>query len=277
MLTENPKLFWSHLKSLRGAIKSSTPNVISPQQWVEHFSKLLYSENERKELFLNNDADRNTRNAILGSPFASEKIVKGTTLLKSKKSSGHDSISNEMIKASLPSSSSFLVTLFNKILQIQIYPEEWSSEITTSISKSGELKNPDNCRGITINSCLSKLFNLLLNNRLLCLINEKNILKNNQIGFRKGFRTADDVLTIKTLMDKYLSENKKLYFCFVDFRKAYDNIWRKALFEKFLGYGVSTNFVSLLKNIYERTKLSPILFNLFIDDINEIFDERFCH
>ena len=102
-------------------------------------------------------------------------------------------------------------------------------------------------------------------------------------------------------MDKYLSENKKLYFCFVDFRKAYDSIWRKALFKKLLGYGVSTNFVSLLKNMYEKTKLSvrlprditeffpsnvglkqgcnmgPILFNLFRNDNNEIFDERFCH
>ena len=66
-LTENPKLFWSHLKSLnssgpienhRGAIKSSILNVISPQQWVDHFSKLLYFENERrddKERFLYND------------------------------------------------------------------------------------------------------------------------------------------------------------------------------------------------------------------------------
>ena len=80
---------------------------------------------------------------------------------------------------------------------------------------------------ITINSCLSKLFNLLLNNRLLCFINENNILKSNQMGFRKGFRTADHVLTMKTLMDKYLSENKKLCICFVDSRNAYDSIWRE--------------------------------------------------
>ena len=38
------------------------------------------------------------------------------------------------------------------------------------------------------------------------------------------FLKADHVLTIKTLMDKYLSENKKSYFCFVAFRKAYDTI-----------------------------------------------------
>ena len=102
-------------------------------------------------------------------------------------------------------------------------------------------------------------------------------------------------------MDKYLSENKELYFCFVDFRKTYDSIWREALFKKLLGYGVSTNFVSLLRNMHEKSKLSvrlpsgiteffpsnvglkqgcnmnPILFNLLVNYINEIFDVSFCH
>ena len=205
-----------------------------------------------------------------------------------------------MIKASLLFSFSFLVTLSNKILQTQIYPEEWSRGITTPVPKSRERENPDNYRDIAINSCLSKFFNLLLNNRLLCFINENYLVKSNQIGFRKGFRTTDHVLTIKTLMDKYLSENKKLYFCFVDFREAYDSIWREALLKKLLGYGVRKNFASLLRNMYKKTKLSvlllrgitefspsnvglkqgcnmsPILFNLFVNDINEIF-EGFCH
>ena len=231
---------------------------------------MLYSENELnndQELFLYNDADGNIKNAILHSSFTSEEIVKGIALLKSKEASGHDFISNEVIKASLPSFSSFLVTLFNKILQTQIYLDDWSRGIITPLPKSEEIENPDNYCGITINSCLGKLFNLLLNNRLLCLIYEYNILKNNQIGFRKGFRTADHVLTIKTLMDKYLSENNKLYFCYVDFSKAYDSIWREALFKKLLSYGVSTNFVSLLKNIYEKTKLSVRL----ASDITEFF------
>ena len=115
------------------------------------------------------------------------------------------------------------------------------------IPKLGEIGNPDNFHGITIGSCLSKLFNLFLNNRLLCFINENKILKNNQIGFWKGCKTADHVLTIRTLMNKYLSENKKLCFCFMDFRKGYDSIWREALFKKLLSYGVSANLVSLLE------------------------------
>ena len=84
-------------------------------------------------------------------------------------------------------------------------------------------------------------------------------MKNNQIGFHNNFRRANHVLTMKTLIDTYLSENKKLYFCFADFTRAYDSIWYEVLFKKLLGYGVSTNFISLFKNMNEKSKLSVLL------------------
>ena len=102
-------------------------------------------------------------------------------------------------------------------------------------------------------------------------------------------------------MDKYLSENKKLKFCFADLRKAYDSIWCEAPYKKLSCYQVRTNCFSLLKNMFEKIKLSvrlprgisklfpsnvvglkqgcnmsSIFFNLFINDIDKIFDERFC-
>ena len=141
-----------------------------------------------------------------------------------------------MIKTGSPTILPFLVTLFNTILETKKYPEDWSCGIITPIYKSGENDNPDNYKGITFNSCLSKLLNLLLANRLTSFVNEKGILRYNQIGFRKGFHIADHVLTIKTIIDKYLSKNQKLYFCFVDFRKAYDSIWREGLFDKLYSF-----------------------------------------
>ena len=109
-------------------------------------------------------------------------------------------------------------------------------ELLLQSINQGKNDNPDNYKGITFNSCLSKLLNLLLANRLTSFVNEKGILRYNQIGFRKGFHIADHVLTIKTIIDKYLSKNQKLYFCFVDFRKAYDSIWRKGLFDKLYSF-----------------------------------------
>ena len=136
-----------------------------------------------------------------------------------------------MIKASAPIILPFLVIFFNKFLETKEYPDEWTVGMITPIHKAGEIDDPDNYIGITINSCL-KLFTLLLNNSLKNFVNKEDALKFNQTGFRKAFRTADHVLALKTLTDKYLNRNQNLYICFVDFRKAYDSIWRKYLFHK---------------------------------------------
>ena len=184
--------------------------------------------------------------AILDSPFTIEEISKGIRELKLRKASGNDSISNEMIIAGAPAILPFLISFFSEILKSHYHPENWCKGIITPIHKHGEIDNPDNCRGITINSCLSNLFNLLLKKRLTIFTNDNRILKYNQIGFRKSFRTSDHVLTIKTIINKYLKENKKLYLCFVDFRKAYDSIWREALFYKLSAYyDVSANFINI--------------------------------
>ena len=136
----------------------------------------------------------------------------------------NDSISNDVIKIGSPTILPFLVILFNTILETKSFPEDWSCGIITPIYKSGENDNLDNYSGITINSCLNQFFNLLLANRLTSFVNEKRILRYNQIGFQKGFRTADHVHTIKTIIHKYLRKNQKYYFCFIDFRKAYNSI-----------------------------------------------------
>ena len=166
--------------------------------------------------------------------------------------------------------------------------------------KEDDTSDPDNYRGITINSCLSKHFTQIMNDRLTTYIENNNLIKCNQIGFRKGYRTADHVFVLKTLIDNYTSTNKRLYMCFIDFKKAYDTIWRDGLFYKLLKKGISKTFIKLLINMYSRNKscvnlgeyvtkefntstglkqgcnLSPNLFNLFIDDIRKCFNIHTC-
>ena len=189
--------------------------------------------------------------------------------------------------------SPFFFTLFNKILQTQNYPEEWSIGIITPWYKTGELDNPDNYRGITLHK---QTVHKVENNRLTEVTENKKLLQHNLIGFRKSFCTADHILTFKALIDKYLSGNKKLYLCFVDFKKAYDTVWRIGLLSKLQSYRISNRFINLLYSMYSKTKssvqlqngltetfpstiglkqecnLSPVLFNLFVNDINDMFD-----
>ena len=108
--------------------------------------------------------------------------------------------------------------------------------------------------------------------------------------------SADHVLALKTLTDQAFKDKKKLYVCFVDFKKAYDTVWRNGLYLKLLRYGISKNIVRLIKDMYDQLQvsvnvfnglslpfksqvglkqgcnLSPLLFNLFINNLVDIMD-----
>ena len=113
-----------------------------------------------------------------------------------------------------------ITAIFNNLIHIQHFPVQWVTGIIVPIYKSGEMDDPNNFRGITLNNCLSKLFTLLLNNRLTDFCNNNGLIFDNQIGFRKGFRTSDHVFTLKTMVDQSFARKEKLFVCFVDFKNA---------------------------------------------------------
>ena len=169
----------------------------------------------------------------------------------------------------------------------------------TPIHKSGESSNPNNYRGISINSCLGTFFTLLLNSRLTNYLESNKIIKANQIGFRKKYRTADHIFVLKTILNSFFKNNKWLYVYFVDFKKAYDSIWKKGLFYKLINCGITITFITILQSMYKYVRScvktdkgltcffkstsitgvkqgcnfkSPNLFNIFVNDLQDIFD-----
>ena len=56
---------------------------------------------------------------------------------------------------------------------------------------------------------------------------------------------------LTTLIDKYVKKLKSpLYVCFVDFKKAYDSVWRQALLYKLLRLNIDGLFFNILKSMY---------------------------
>ena len=100
-----------------------------------------------------------------------------------------------------------------------------SVSFITPIYKKNSMYDKGNYRGISVNSVMAKIFSSVLNNRLVLFLNNNKILNDCQIGFVPKARTSDHMFILKTLQDK-LSKNRKLYTCFVDFKKAYNSVWR---------------------------------------------------
>jgi hypothetical protein len=79
-----------------------------------------------------------------------------------------------------------------------------------------------------------------------------------QIGFISGNRTADHILTLKTLHDKYVkqSENGKINARFVDLKKVFDSIWHKGLYLKLLENEIGGCFYKLINSFSSGQNVS---------------------
>jgi hypothetical protein len=136
--------------------------------------------------------------------------------------------------------------MFKVILKTGIYPKSWKESFTIPIYKPGDKNDPNNYRGVSLINCLPKIFNTILNNRLIKIIEDQ--LSNSLFGFRENHRTADSIFVLKSLINKYIHKNKKkIYACFVDLRKAFDSVWRQALLYKLCKMGVGLHIFKLLK------------------------------
>ena len=144
---------------------------------------------------------------------------------------------------------------------------------------------------------LGEIFPLIMNTRLNEFLEENNVINKCQIGFRKHHRTADHLLVLKTLIDFYKSHRRPIFACFIDFKKAYDSVWRKGLLFKLTSCGCIKTFLRFISNMYSSVNylvklkdgvtppfqfyiglkqgcnLSPTLFNIFINGIPNLFNQ----
>jgi len=178
-------------------------------------------------------------------------------------------------------------------------PPVWSSAILCAIFKRGDPANLDDYRGIAVGSVLGKLFSMILEARLNRFSEVHGHRAAGQAGFRPDRCCADHVFVLKHLIDVARLDNKHLFVCFVDFRKAYDSIRRDLLMQCLADMGLQDRMLTAICTMYwkptmvtkvgsrlgqpfECTRgvkqgdpLSPLLFGVFFDRIENWFAERF--
>lgn len=126
----------------------------------------------------------------------------------------------------------------------------------------------NNYRGITLVSCLSKIFTSLLNDRLGNWSKAYNVISNAQFGFKAGYSTTDAIFILHWLISRSIAKRKKLFCCFVDYQKAFDKIDRNLMFFKLARSGVDCLMLNIIKSMYSNIK--PCV--KYQNQISEFFD-----
>ena len=146
-------------------------------------------------------------------------------------------------------------------------------------------------------SSLCKLYTSILCRRITEWATANYVFSEAQFGFRPTYSTVDACFTLNLLVNRSVSDKRKLCCAFIDFSTAFDSVCRNILYEKLKEYGISTKMLRMIMAIYKNVtssvkinnmhtdsftctdglrqgdSLSPVLFAMSINDLSKRISE----
>ena len=94
----------------------------------------------------------------------------------------------------------------------------------------------------------------VLYNRVINWCEENSILTDAQFGFRTNVSTTDAVFALQTLILHFMNVNASLSCAVVDLKKAFDSVYRNALWYTLFNIGIDGNSLQIFRSMYETVK-----------------------
>ncbi|HIP25812.1 MAG TPA: hypothetical protein EYG81_05080, partial [Archaeoglobus profundus] len=172
-----------------------------------------------------------------------------------KSAPGKDNISFEMLINLAPLARNFLLNYYNHLWKKKIFPKEWKHAIIIPIAKPGKDPSiPNNYRPISLTSCLCKLMEKMVNNRLVWYLEKEQILSTTQSGSRKGRSTLDPLTNLENQIRRGFEQKHITVAIFFDIQKAYDTTWRHSILKSLHANGFRGELPMFIQNfLSERT------------------------
>ena len=237
----------------------------------------------------------------LGADVSEAEILAAMGALGSNKApSPATGIPNELLKYGGQPMAAMLRALFNAVWAAGAPPQGWLRGVIQYFYKSGDPEDMANYRGITLLDVVSKLFHKVLANRLLQHAERHGLLHEAQNAFRPGRSTDEHIYCISQAVRGRQRQRKPTYAFFLDMRKAYDTVWRDGLMYKLWQSGIRGRLWHYIDSLYARSyrcarvggtqsswvtidlglaqgdTLSCVLFNLYINDLLQAYDNAAC-
>ena len=169
----------------------------------------------------------------------------------------------------------------------QQWPQDWKRSVFIPIPKKDNAKQCSKYHKIALIAYARNIMLKILQVRLQQDVNWE--LPDVQTGFRIGRGTGDQIATICWIIKKATEFQKSIYFCFIDYAKAFDCVDYNKLWKILKEMGIPDHLTCLLRNLYAGQEatvrtghratdlfqirqgvhqgciLSPCLFNLYAE------------
>lgn len=262
------KAYWEAIKTLKKGLGNTKPAVVIKMQksdgsqcttdkesakvFEAHFVK-LYNTTPLEVPFEQEMVDKIAQRTIrpeLGAPPSRETIVRHVKATKIGKAPGENGIPAEVYKALITDDGTLgiLEEIVTDFWASEEAHEDWLTGRLKVLPKKGNLKDPNNWRGIMLLDIGAKIVASIISERLQDLLEEVGMECQN--GFSRLRGCADAGYTLKAALQKLREHQQDSWVVFVDLAKAFDTVNRKALFQILRKFGVPKKLASLIEQLH---------------------------
>ncbi|XP_071572848.1 uncharacterized protein [Temnothorax nylanderi] len=221
-------------------------------------------------------------------PFTANEFKSALASVKVTSSPGLDQMSYAIIKALPEKYKDQLLDLYNKFMVNGTFPNSWRESLVVLIPKP----NSNGVRPISLMSCLLKLLEKCIYNRLRWHLEANDILSETQFSFRSFRSCSDSLVILINAIHQGFIDGKFTVCAFLDIAGAFDNVRPEVLDEDLRKVGVPASMRCFISNLLRDRRiffsrdgdiqgsfnahkgtpqgsiLSPLLYNLYTRDID---------
>ncbi len=258
---------WALMKKLRNPTRAV---AIDSETLLNHFSSIFYDSSEPLFFDLNALGVFPPKNFTL-HPFTDEELVLALNDLNSQAATGPQKVASRYLKSVFKSAKTrvVLLVLMNRCFFDGVVPRRWGeSEVFVLYKGKGDITDPINYRGINLNDDFLRIYERLLDRRMMEWIRTNRPWGNQQFGFFEGVGTEDAFLCLETLASVCTNLYRvPLYANFIDLQRAFPSMLRsralQTLNEAGLPFELTRAFASTFSGNTCRLKINNKLTRVF--------------